>query len=225
MPSTARLLRTLVAATLFACAGAGVAADQLNTRYGSLRVSGDSELLLNNKLLTPVVVGNTSLNIEESVDLGQQVLVLTINRGGTACPALFNFVTLDARAARTFPTFGTCSDIYQIRQSNRSVIVTMQGQDGLHEYVFADGVLTDNGSVVPPLGAQPFTANAVINDPDGYTNVRQQPNGKSQIIARISEGQGFTTHPQSAEWWQVKLGNGAIGYMHKSRIVLQHQSY
>jgi len=65
-----------------------------------------------------------------------------------------------------------------------------------------------------------FTLRAVIDDPDGYTNLRSQKSAKSQIVARVMRGEEFFTYHQQGNWWQVRTQNGKVGYMHVSRIRL-----
>jgi len=60
---------------------------------------------------------------------------------------------------------------------------------------------------------------ATINDPDGYTNVREAMNTNSKIVAKIYEGERFDTYPSSeSNWWLIKTKKGIKGYIHKSRI-------
>lgn len=63
---------------------------------------------------------------------------------------------------------------------------------------------------------------AVINDPDGYTNIRSGPGINFSIIARVEEGSVFYTIPQQSDWWPVETKNSIIGYMHSSRIRIQN---
>lgn len=65
-----------------------------------------------------------------------------------------------------------------------------------------------------------FTNRAVIDDPDGYSNIRSQKNAKSQIVSKITQGEQFFTYMQDGNWWQVRTQQGKIGYMHVSRIRL-----
>ena len=60
---------------------------------------------------------------------------------------------------------------------------------------------------------------AMINDPDGYTNVRSQPNSKSKILFKIMKDDEFEVINPSKEgsWWIV-CHNDNYGFMHKSRI-------
>lgn len=56
-----------------------------------------------------------------------------------------------------------------------------------------------------------------INDPDGYTNLRLEPSGKSDIIGIIISGQEFKYYPDNTDWWKVDFQN-RTGFIHKSRI-------
>jgi len=63
-----------------------------------------------------------------------------------------------------------------------------------------------------------FTIKAVINDPDGYTNVRSTPSANAEILARVEKDIPFHTYYQKGNWWQVKTKEGKIGYMYHNRI-------
>lgn len=63
-----------------------------------------------------------------------------------------------------------------------------------------------------------FALEAVIEDPDGYTNLRSRPSTDAPIVARVDAGEMFTTFRQPGLWWQVRTADGTIGYMHRSRI-------
>lgn len=66
----------------------------------------------------------------------------------------------------------------------------------------------------------PFSRSAVINDPDGYTNIRRRKTTQSEIVARVLSGEIFHTYEQTGDWWLVKTRNDKVGYMHVSRIQL-----
>jgi hypothetical protein len=68
-----------------------------------------------------------------------------------------------------------------------------------------------------PLRAAEYTA--VIDDPDGFTNLRQAPGPSARVIAKVQAGEKFVARGSAEEdWWHVKLDSGVEGYMHKSRI-------
>ena len=57
-----------------------------------------------------------------------------------------------------------------------------------------------------------------INDSDGYTNLRLEPDGKSEIVGIILTGQVFKYYPDNnSDWWKVEF-KFRTGFMHKSRI-------
>lgn len=60
---------------------------------------------------------------------------------------------------------------------------------------------------------------AIINDPDGYTNVREGKSVNYAIITRIYENEVFYAYPSSeSSWYPVITINGTKGFVHNSRI-------
>ena len=62
---------------------------------------------------------------------------------------------------------------------------------------------------------------AVINDKDGYTNVRSGKSIKSKVIDKVVDGQVFTAYLVNQEWVEIfyeKEAQQKKGYIHKSRI-------
>ena len=85
---------------------------QAKTRFGLVSVrEDDMRLLFKGKPVTPAIEGNSSLSIVAHYEIGQSDVLLLQNSGGTACPALFNFITVSATGLRATPEFGTCSEI------------------------------------------------------------------------------------------------------------------
>lgn len=66
--------------------------------------------------------------------------------------------------------------------------------------------------------APKFTATAVIQDKDGYSNVRAQPNAKSDVIEKLFDNEPFYTFEQKGNWWQVCTPTGQVGYLYHDRI-------
>ncbi len=87
-----------------------------------------------------------------------------------------------------------------------------------------------NRSLYPRIAALLFIAGGpalvagadrrgVINDPDGYVNVRAGQNAEAAVIATVRTGEPFTfSCNDAAEWCTVKLRSGKSGWMHQSRI-------
>ena len=56
-----------------------------------------------------------------------------------------------------------------------------------------------------------------INDPDGYSNLRDSPGGK--ILRRVYLGEKFEVFGERERHKKVKLSSGEIGYIHVTRVV------
>ena len=63
-----------------------------------------------------------------------------------------------------------------------------------------------------------FALRAVIDDPDGYTNVRSMKSSSSDIVTKVYKGEEFYTYVQDGNWWQIRTKEEKVGYMHVSRI-------
>ena len=75
----------------------------------------------------------------------------------------------------------------------------------------------DNGGTAAEKRAGPSMA--TINDPDGFTNVR---NNDNKVIAKVKAGERFIAEQpwRESKQWQVYLKSGVTGFMDKSRIRL-----
>ena len=69
-----------------------------------------------------------------------------------------------------------------------------------------------------------FPAQATIQDPDGYTNIRKSPTTNSEIIGTVNEGDIFLVCPNASTWWKVKTKEQRVGFIHKSRINIKKYS-
>lgn len=62
----------------------------------------------------------------------------------------------------------------------------------------------------------------MIDDPDGYTNVRAGRGTDHEIVATVVDGEVFYVIPQGddEDWWPVRTADGLSGFIHHSRIRL-----
>ncbi|MDQ2918655.1 MAG: SH3 domain-containing protein, partial [Verrucomicrobiota bacterium] len=61
----------------------------------------------------------------------------------------------------------------------------------------------------------------VIDDPDGYVNLRKEPRLEAPVITKMKAGEPFSFQRKENEpWCKVRLASGANGWMHYSRIKL-----
>jgi hypothetical protein len=62
---------------------------------------------------------------------------------------------------------------------------------------------------------------AIIDDPDGYKNIRDGPGMDFDIIGKVLLDEKFYVKPNpDKQWWCVKTQTGINGFMHKSKIKL-----
>jgi hypothetical protein len=97
---------------------------------------------------------------------------------------------------------------------NGNEAMTIESQQELYEENYEDDTPDD----IPEhdeekISIQYFT----INDPDGYTNLRNRPNG--EILKKVLEGEKFEVLGSEGNYKKVKLDGGVIGYIHDSRVV------
>jgi len=61
----------------------------------------------------------------------------------------------------------------------------------------------------------------VIDDPDGYVNLRKEKGTDAPVIAKVKAGEPFSFERKGDDQWcKVKLSSGKTGWMHASRIRL-----
>ncbi len=62
---------------------------------------------------------------------------------------------------------------------------------------------------------------AIIQDKDGYTNIRSAAGKTGAVVGRIVNGEEFYVNPTKADWWPVQTKSGTTGFMHKSRVLIR----
>jgi Bacterial SH3 domain len=86
---------------------------------------------------------------------------------------------------------------------------------------------TQPNEAIPATSASPSdetdsnSFHGVVDDPDGYVNLRSKPNAKSAIVAKVQKGERFTFQRHEYDpWCSVKLASGKTGWMDAQRILL-----
>ncbi|HSP45069.1 MAG TPA: SH3 domain-containing protein [Chthoniobacterales bacterium] len=85
------------------------------------------------------------------------------------------------------------------------------------------GAADASGAVPPKYRAfVPETAySGVIDDPDGYVNLRAAKRADAPVVAKVKAGEQFSFGREGGDdWCRVKLATGKSGWMHYSRIRL-----
>ncbi|UVP79087.1 LysM peptidoglycan-binding domain-containing protein [Bacteroides ovatus] len=78
-------------------------------------------------------------------------------------------------------------------------------------------VSNENGEISDLTSSQRI-CKGMINDLDGYTNIRKLNSVNSEIIGKIVDREVFTYWETNDNWYIVQTAKGIKGYVHKSRI-------
>ncbi len=136
--------------------------NSITTRFGALTISDAGKLLFKGNPVQPTIEANNSLDLSEPYQIGAADVVLVTDNGGTACPAIYYFVTVKESGAKVTPSFGTCSDLIKTKRVGDSISVSMPGYQGpfaskraqsraareRHVFIYRAGVVTENGKPV-----------------------------------------------------------------------------
>lgn len=133
-----------LAMAMMACAAN---AQSVKVSNGSFEIK-ESSLAYNGKvipleedIMTVKVVGKYN-------NLNKDVVLFSQTTGGTACPATYFFVTVDASGATKSNPFGTCSDLAKVTPSTGEIVVTMPSMKGKStKYVYKEGQVFENGKL------------------------------------------------------------------------------
>ena len=134
----------------------------ITTRFGPLSISDTGKLLFKGNLLDPPFEEDAGLSLSKLHQIGDADLVLVTLDGGTACPALYYWVTVKESGAKITKSFGTCSDLIKIKLTGDTISVSMPGFEGdfeskraqrkaaleRHVYIYRAGVVTENGKPI-----------------------------------------------------------------------------
>ena len=140
-------------------------AEDIPTRFGSLKINSEGMVLFKNRPLNPEIEGASGIylpSILGTYQIDNKDLVLIKIIGGAMCPAVLHFVSVSASGAKSTAEFGSCSDIITVEKNYDSISVTMPGFVGSleskaaqrkaskekHVYVFNGVVLTENGKQI-----------------------------------------------------------------------------
>jgi uncharacterized protein YgiM (DUF1202 family) len=70
----------------------------------------------------------------------------------------------------------------------------------------------------PPSRLENACIEAVIDDPDHYTNVREGPSATDKIVTRLLDGEVFCVTSQKGRWWTIRTTSGITGYIYYDRV-------
>jgi uncharacterized protein YgiM (DUF1202 family) len=62
----------------------------------------------------------------------------------------------------------------------------------------------------------------IVNDKDGWVNLRERPDVNSSSLARILNDTNLEIIGRSGNWFKVYTESGRTGYIFKDRLILVH---
>jgi len=60
----------------------------------------------------------------------------------------------------------------------------------------------------------------IVNDIDGWVNLREQPDVNSPVLAKILNDTNLEIVGVSGNWFKVSTESGRIGFIYKDRLIL-----
>lgn len=60
----------------------------------------------------------------------------------------------------------------------------------------------------------------IVDDKDGWVNLRLEPNVNSTVMARILNGTNLEILDKTENWFKVSTESGRVGYIFKDRLIL-----
>ena|SRR5437870_6609767 len=147
---------------LIATSTSGQETKTIQTRFGALTVSDAGLLLFKGSPVQPKLEADNSLDLSEPYQIGAADVVLITDDYGTACPAIYYFVTINKSGAKLTHSFGTCSDLIKVKRIGDSISLSMPGYKGpleskraqtraareSHVFIYRAGMVTENGKPV-----------------------------------------------------------------------------
>lgn len=156
------MFKPLFLATAALLFSATTMAEDIPTRFGSLKINSEGTLLFKNRPFNPEIQGNASLSVIGTYQIDNRDLVLIQDTGGTACPVQLYFVSVSTSGAKATSAFGSCADVVAVKNNYNSISIKMPGYRGPFQakaeyrkasrekyvYVFDGVVLTENGKQI-----------------------------------------------------------------------------
>lgn len=136
------------------------------------------------------------------------------------------------QATETFKAYEMGYDDYYFVEVIKPVESPVAGTDGyamildrtetVYGYLRKSDVKEYTGTEMLSQTKATPSANAkqgVINDPDGYVNIRKEMNSESEVIGKTEDKEIFSYWEiPDTNWWIVQTKEGIRGFVHKSRI-------
>ena len=66
---------------------------------------------------------------------------------------------------------------------------------------------------------------AVVNDPDGWVNVRELPSAYSKVLFKLDNKQGVNIVNKTENWYKIRTNDNRFGYIYFDRLELIYNDH
>ena len=75
------------------------------------------------------------------------------------------------------------------------------------------------------INTTPTRKYGIVDDKEGWVNLREMPNADSPALAKILNGTNLEIIGNSGNWFKVSTESGRIGFIYKDRLILINLIY
>ena len=114
-----------------------------------------------------------------------------------------------------------------------SSLVKLNFPKGESLYVFVENkpkydvleIFDSEGLELQEKDKWPLYIPALINDKDGFVNVRSGKSAKSSVVGKIEKDKVFFFIPSKGNWYKISYHNQGkcVGFVHKSKVLMYEQ--
>ena len=83
-----------------------------------------------------------------------------------------------------------------------------------------DKINTLNNEISESINFKKEKEYGVVNDKDGWVNLRERPDISSKSLAKILNGTNLEILEKKVNWYKVYSESGRVGYIFKDRLIL-----
>jgi uncharacterized protein YgiM (DUF1202 family) len=83
-----------------------------------------------------------------------------------------------------------------------------------------DKINTVNNEIYTSVSPETKKEYGIVNDKDGWVNLRERPDVSSPSLAKILNGTNLEILDKKVNWYKVYTESGREGYIFKDRLIL-----
>jgi len=84
------------------------------------------------------------------------------------------------------------------------------------------GVYEKLSSVVQPAQQKVKREYGIVDDKDGWVNLRESPNISAPVVVKVLNGTNLEIIGKNDNWYKVYTESGRIGFVYKDRLLIHY---